>query len=91
MADNQSNDTLVCATRDSCQYFSFKGYQGHCKVVDIYDGDTCTVIFVYSGQFCKYRCRLLGINAPELRQPKRLPAEEREAKRLAAINARNYF
>lgn len=50
---------------ESCPYFVFK-YEGLVKIVDVYDGDTCTIIFPYLNQLCKYRVRLLGVDCPEL-------------------------
>lgn len=35
------------------------------KVVDVYDGDTCTVIFEYGETFLKTKIRILGIDTPE--------------------------
>lgn len=38
-----------------------------CKVLDVYDGDTVTLCFPFNGKFYKDRCRLYGINCPEIR------------------------
>lgn len=46
--------------------FSFVGYEGECKVVDIYDGDTCYIVFVLDGKITKCKIRLSYINAPEI-------------------------
>lgn len=37
------------------------------KVVDVYDGDTITVACVYRGIVVRWRCRLVGFDAPEMR------------------------
>lgn len=37
------------------------------KVVDVYDGDTCTVAFQLNGQWYHTKLRLLGIDTPEIR------------------------
>ncbi len=36
------------------------------KVVDVYDGDTFTVLIPFGGEFLKLKIRLLGIDTPEL-------------------------
>lgn len=35
------------------------------RVVDVYDGDTCTVIFGYGNSFLKFKIRVLGVDTPE--------------------------
>ena len=40
------------------------------KIVYCYDGDTIHVIFKYNGVLMKFRLRLLGYNAPELKPKK---------------------
>ena len=72
---NNSNDIceenidLRLCQFDAVDYFDFSGNKCLVKVVDIYDGDTCTVIFIFRRNLYKYRCRLLGINATELKPP----------------------
>ena len=43
-------------------------YDYHGKVIDVYDGDTCTILvdLGFRVQF-EIKVRLLGINAPELK------------------------
>jgi len=38
-----------------------------CKVVDVYDGDTITVILPFNSKFYKKKCRLYGIDCAEIR------------------------
>lgn len=51
------------------------------RVVDVYDGDTITCI-VKKGDFVKIKCRLLGIDTPEMRggndETKKLAHEARD-------------
>lgn len=47
--------------------FSFNGKQVVCRLVDIYDGDTVTVIMLINGKYWQYRIRTDGINTPEIR------------------------
>jgi micrococcal nuclease len=37
------------------------------RIVDIYDGDTITIVFYLGNQIQKHKIRLYGINAPELK------------------------
>ena len=36
------------------------------KVVTVHDGDTCDLVFIRNGSYQRFKCRLLGINSPEL-------------------------
>jgi endonuclease YncB( thermonuclease family) len=47
--------------------FSYAGLKFKAKVVDIYDGDTLTVVFRYRGQLQQHRCRMLGYDSPEMK------------------------
>lgn len=51
---------------DEIEYFSFNGHECLVKIVDIYDGDTISIIFQFNQQYYKYRCRLCRINCEEL-------------------------
>ena len=39
------------------------------RIVDIYDGDTITVVIKLNNQLQKHKIRLYGINSPELKGP----------------------
>ena len=57
---------------DKCNHeelpvFSFDGIKCWSKCVEVYDGDTITVIFKYRDVIIKDRLRLWGINTPEIR------------------------
>lgn len=71
-------------------YFGFNGYSGLVKIVDIYDGDTCTIIFLFGDTLCKYRCRLLGINASELKQSKENYDRDNEIEKAKKCRQRFY-
>ena len=47
--------------------FSLSGYKCYCKVLDVYDGDTITLGFIFSKNIYKKRCRLEGIDCAEIR------------------------
>jgi endonuclease YncB( thermonuclease family) len=69
--------------------FSLKNKEFICKVVDIYDGDTCKIIFYdnSSQSFIKYNCRLIGIDTPEIKPLK--TKENRESEITKAKQCRN--
>lgn len=52
---------------ESLPVFSFNGIKNWCKCVNVYDGDTITVIFEYRHQIIKEKIRLWGIDTPEIR------------------------
>ena len=47
--------------------FSFNGVEKYARIVKVYDGDTCTILFTWKNQNIKTSCRILGIDTPELR------------------------
>lgn len=47
--------------------FDFKGLVRKARVVNVIDGDTIDVIFKFRKKYDTHRCRILGVNAPELR------------------------
>jgi endonuclease YncB( thermonuclease family) len=52
------------------------------RVIDVYDGDTITCIIKKYNQFVKIKCRLIGIDTPEMRggtnETKQLAHEARD-------------
>lgn len=57
---------------DDAELFSFQGLRSPCKVVDVYDGDTVTIVLkdaLTPNTLTKLKIRLLGIDTPELRDP----------------------
>ena len=49
--------------------FSLKGKEFYCKIVNVYDADTCRAVFYLSDELVKYTIRLKGIDSPEIRPP----------------------
>ena len=49
------------------------------RVIDVYDGDTITVIFMLGDVPVKYKIRLIGIDTPEIRSGKGKLAIEKDA------------
>nr|QBK86375.1 MAG: thermonuclease/nuclease [Marseillevirus LCMAC102] len=44
-----------------------KGKLIKAKITDVYDGDTCTVIFAFGTEFLKIKIRVLGVDTPEIK------------------------
>ena len=61
---------------DDAPWFTLDGEQLQCKIIDVYDGDTITIIFPFNGGYYKDKCRLCGIDTPEVRTKN---AEEKAA------------
>jgi endonuclease YncB( thermonuclease family) len=55
-------------TKDDLPRFTLNGIKAHAKVVSVYDGDTCDVVFYHDEMKAavRFKCRLLGYDAPEL-------------------------
>lgn len=62
---------------DRAPKFSFCGLKTEAKCVKCYDADTVHMVFLYNDTFYKFNCRLLGIDAAELRTVN--PEEKRAA------------
>lgn len=64
-------DALLLTTRGTdLADFSLEGCSVWARVVDVYDGDTFRAIFrlpVEGGPMVKMKCRVLNINAPEMK------------------------
>lgn len=69
---------------DEVPYFSLKGFRTKAKVVKVYDGDSITLLFPYFNKYYRFRCRIYGIDTPELR------TKDLKEKRLA-IEVRDYL
>jgi endonuclease YncB( thermonuclease family) len=48
-------------------YFSLKGMKTYARVIDVYDGDTITIVIDVNNFFLKFKCRLNGIDTCEIR------------------------
>jgi endonuclease YncB( thermonuclease family) len=88
MGSCQSINKLKTATNE-IDFFSFSGKTFDVKVVDVYDGDTCTVVFKYKDELIKYKVRCIGYDSPEMKPSKNLINIDLEI--IKAIYARNYF
>lgn len=74
----QQLDNIDCS---NIRVFSLDGMTFDAKVVDVYDGDTATLVFKFYDYY-KWKCRLDGIDTPELKT-----GNNKED----AVKARNYL
>ena len=85
---NSFDDELSTLTND-IELFDLKGQTFDAKVVDVYDGDTCSIVIKLNNQWTKFKVRAYGYDSPEMRPSKNLP--DRDEIIHMAIKARNYF
>lgn len=71
-------------------WFNLDGLEATCKVVDVYDADTVTVVVPFEKKFYKVKCRLKNIDAAELRttdeKEKRVAIDGREFLKALILN-----
>lgn len=60
-----SRITLETINPDTIEFIPHKKKIIDAKVVDVYDGDTCTIIYEYGNEFLKTKIRVLGVDTPE--------------------------
>lgn len=83
------SETLENSSFSNLKKFTFDGLTTKAKIVDVYDGDTVTIVFFYNGNPVKYAFRIIGYDAPEIK-PKRM-TPNRELHCEAAICVRNFL
>lgn len=65
--EEKLQENLKKVKNTDVEEFSLKNKTFIAKVVDIYDGDTCKIIFYLDDKLVKFTCRLNGIDTPELK------------------------
>lgn len=71
--------------------FSLEGLTTKAKAVEVYDGDTFHAVFVLPGtedMVVKMRCRLDGVDAPEIKPPLKTPDRDVVIKKAIAARQR---
>ena len=63
---------LVDLKLEDFKKFDFNGTCCPCKIIDIYDGDTCIAGIKWNNQYIQIRLRLKGINSAEMKPPKNI-------------------
>ena len=74
---------LYSVNNDTFEYYKLEGKYVS-KIVDVYDGDTCTVVIYNKGNFEKHKLRLKGIDTPELKPKKNIPNRDLEISKANA-------
>jgi len=63
---SDKKDTLETVDPDTIEFIPHKKEIIEAKVVDVYDGDTCTIIYSYGSEFLKTKIRVIGVDTPEM-------------------------
>ena len=86
-------DSDLCKILRNCdkktKKFTLEGQTKLCKVVSVYDGDTCKVVFDHNGVINRWNVRMNGYDTPEMRPSKSLPNRDEIKKK--AIASRDYL
>lgn len=90
---NKMNNDLIQKLKSTdfkkLPLFSFKDKVIIARVVEVYDGDTNTILFEYNGEIMKYKCRCMGYDCAEMKPKKDDPNREQE--KSLALAAKNRF
>ena len=81
-------DALKCCDKNTPE-FRLSCDKRVCKVVDVYDGDSCKVVFPHNGEFYRWNIRMNGYDTPEMRPRRNKP--NRDAEIAAAKKSRDYL
>src|SRR6185503_9243546 len=78
-------DKLNKISENEVDFIPLKNEKVLCKVVDVYDGDTCTIIYMVNEYTpVKTKIRIDGIDTPEKRKGKKTTPLENEVGHLIA-------
>ena len=66
-ANSQDSSGLDNLDIDKIEIFNFDKKTFICKCIDVYDGDSITVVFSLFNKYYKFKIRLAGIDTPEIR------------------------
>ena len=65
---------------ETVELFSLKGKQFIAKIIDVYDGDTITVMFKVFGKYFIFKCRIKHIDTPEIKKKVKPKNDEEKIK-----------
>lgn len=71
--DTYHTQELTTQSFDELNKFTFNGLITKAKVVDVYDGDTVTLVFYFNDIPIKDSFRMFGYDAPEIKPSKTIP------------------
>ncbi len=78
-----------CYTDKRVSSDDWKDEWHYCKVIDIYDGDTCTVKLKRNGKWIEQKIRMSGYDSPEMKPLK--TKENRDQEIILAHKAKEYL
>jgi len=58
---------LIKLEKEDTELFSLEGNRYVAKCIDVYDGDTITVIFKFNHKYQQFKIRMMGYDSPEIR------------------------
>jgi endonuclease YncB( thermonuclease family) len=76
IVDPYHTSELITNSFTDLNKFTFKGMLTKAKVVDVYDGDTVTIVFYFHNLPVKDSFRMYGYDSPELKPLKTTPHRE---------------
>jgi endonuclease YncB( thermonuclease family) len=76
MCDKYHEQDLLNNSFSTLEKFSFNNFVTKCKVVDVYDGDTLTIVFYHNDQPIKDSFRMYGYDSPEMKPLKTMQNRE---------------
>ena len=81
---------LLTTNEGDVPYFSFKGRKFWAKPVNVYDGDTFSIIFEFGegGELMKYRCRCYGYDSAEIKPRLNTVGRDEEIAKAKTAKAR---
>ena len=71
MGNTCTNDYCLKRQTNKIPIYSLKGHF-RCKVVDVYDGDTVTIVLYVNGEYQKHKLRMYGYDSPEMHPRKNI-------------------
>ena len=83
---NCYSDHKLLKQTENIPLYSLEGNIYRCKIVSVYDGDTCTAVFKMGGKYVKFKIRMIGYDSPEMKP--RLNAQNREKEKQQAVIAK---
>ena len=85
---NCISDRYLMKYENDTEEFTIKG-KHRCKVVNIYDGDTCKIVMKFNGTYKRFNVRMEGYDSPEMKPLKSKKNRDKEIE--AAKAAKEYL
>lgn len=84
--DSKEMFEKLCQCDEKTPRWSLCGLETLAKCVNVYDGDTCQLVFYVEGidKFCRFTCRCNDYDSPEIKS-------ENENEKVKAYEARDYL